>query len=36
LFSPVELANLTLVIGLINLWNRVVIGGGFHLAKQAA
>jgi AhpD family alkylhydroperoxidase len=36
LFSPVEIANLTLVIGLINLWNRVVIGGGFHLAKQAA
>jgi hypothetical protein len=31
LFSPVEIANLTLVIAMINLWNRLVIGGGFHL-----
>ena len=31
LFSPVEIANLTLLIGLINLWNRIAIGGGFHL-----
>jgi alkylhydroperoxidase family enzyme len=36
LFSPVEIANLTLLIGLINLWNRICIGGGFHLAKAAA
>jgi AhpD family alkylhydroperoxidase len=30
-FSPAETANLTLVIGMINLWNRLVIGGGFRL-----
>ena len=32
LFSEVEAANLTVLVGLINLWNRVAIGGGFHLA----
>jgi AhpD family alkylhydroperoxidase len=31
LFSPVEIANLTVLIGTINLWNRIAIGGGFHL-----
>ena len=35
-FSPVEIANLTVLIGLINLWNRLAIGGGFHLASAAA
>jgi AhpD family alkylhydroperoxidase len=30
-FSPVEIANLTVLIGLINLWNRIAVGGGFHL-----
>jgi AhpD family alkylhydroperoxidase len=31
LFSELEVANLTVLIGLINLWNRVAVGGGFHL-----
>jgi AhpD family alkylhydroperoxidase len=31
LFSPIEVANLILLIGMINLWNRIAIGGGFHL-----
>ncbi|MEA2740135.1 MAG: hypothetical protein QOH05_3442 [Acetobacteraceae bacterium] len=31
LFSQVEIANLIALIGMINLWNRVAIGGGFHL-----
>jgi AhpD family alkylhydroperoxidase len=35
-FSPVEIANLTVLIGMINLWNRVSIAGGFHLTKAAA
>jgi AhpD family alkylhydroperoxidase len=35
-FSEVEVANLTVLIGLINLWNRVAVGGGFHLAAQEA
>ncbi len=30
LFSTVEIANLLTLIGMINLWNRVAIGGGFH------
>ncbi len=30
-FSPLEIANLTVLIGLINLWNRIAVGGGFHL-----
>jgi AhpD family alkylhydroperoxidase len=30
-FSEVEIANLTVLIGLINLWNRLAIAGGFHL-----
>jgi AhpD family alkylhydroperoxidase len=30
-FSEVEIANLTLLIGLINLWNRLAIAGGFPL-----
>jgi AhpD family alkylhydroperoxidase len=30
-FSPLERANLITLIGMINLWNRVAIGGGFHL-----
>jgi AhpD family alkylhydroperoxidase len=30
-FSEVEAANITVLIGMINLWNRVAIGGGFHL-----
>jgi AhpD family alkylhydroperoxidase len=34
-FSPLEIANLTVLIGLINLWNRVAIAGGFHLANAA-
>jgi AhpD family alkylhydroperoxidase len=36
LFSETEAANITVLIGLINLWNRVAIGGGFHLAAKAA
>jgi AhpD family alkylhydroperoxidase len=36
LFSEVEVANLTVLIGLINLWNRVAVGGGFHLASAEA
>jgi AhpD family alkylhydroperoxidase len=36
LFTEVEVANLTVLIGLINLWNRVAIGGGFHLASAEA
>jgi AhpD family alkylhydroperoxidase len=35
LFSEVEAANLTVLIGLINLWNRVAVGGGFYLATPA-
>jgi AhpD family alkylhydroperoxidase len=31
LFSAVEIANLITLIGMINLWNRIAIGGGFHL-----
>jgi AhpD family alkylhydroperoxidase len=31
LFSTVEIANLITLIGMINLWNRIAIGGGFHL-----
>ena len=33
LFSEAEVANLTVLIGLINLWNRVAVGGGFHLVS---
>jgi AhpD family alkylhydroperoxidase len=33
LFSETEAANITV---LINLWNRVAIGGGFHLTGPAA
>jgi AhpD family alkylhydroperoxidase len=29
-FSRKEIADLTLLIGQINLWNRVAIGGGMH------
>ena len=36
LFSDLESANLTVQIGLINLWNRVAVGGGFHLASAHA
>jgi AhpD family alkylhydroperoxidase len=36
LFSEVEVSNLTALIGLINLWNRVVLGGGFHLTTAEA
>ena len=36
LFSPAEIANLKLLIGMINLWNRISIAGGFHLTKEAA
>jgi AhpD family alkylhydroperoxidase len=31
LFTPEEIANLMALIGMINLWNRISIGGGFHL-----
>ncbi len=30
-FSSSEIADLTVLIGMINLWNRVAIAGGFHL-----
>jgi AhpD family alkylhydroperoxidase len=33
-FSPAEIANLTTMVGLINLWNRVAIG--FHAQHPAA
>jgi AhpD family alkylhydroperoxidase len=36
LFSEVEVADLTVLIGLINLWNRVAVGGGFHLVSPDA
>ena len=36
LFSDTDAANITVLIGLINLWNRVAIGGGFHLQGKAA
>lgn len=29
-FSPTEIANLTLLVGQINLWNRVAIGGALQ------
>lgn len=32
-FSDTEIANLTVLIGMINMWNR--IGVGFHLAPAA-
>jgi AhpD family alkylhydroperoxidase len=31
LFTPKEIANLIALIGMINLWNRISIGGGFQL-----
>ena len=31
---PLELANLTVLIGMINLWNRVAIG--FHMQHPPA
>jgi AhpD family alkylhydroperoxidase len=31
LFTAKEIANLIALIGMINLWNRISIGGGFHL-----
>jgi AhpD family alkylhydroperoxidase len=31
LFTPTEIANLIALIGMINLWNRISIGGGFQL-----
>jgi AhpD family alkylhydroperoxidase len=34
-FSAVEIANLTLLIGMINLWNRLAIGGGYSLPAAA-
>ena len=36
LFSEAEAANLTVLIGLINLWNRLALGGGFRLAAAGA
>jgi AhpD family alkylhydroperoxidase len=30
LFSPKEVVDLTLLIGQINLWNRIAIGTGMH------
>ena len=36
LFSEVEAANLTVLIGLINLWNRIALGGGYRLAGAGA
>ncbi len=35
-FSQAEIANLTLLIGMINLWNRLAIGSGSHPAKTAS
>jgi AhpD family alkylhydroperoxidase len=35
LFSSLEIVNLTLLIGQINLWNRVAIGGGMRPAGIA-
>ena len=34
-FSPVEIAHLTLLIGQINLWNRIAIGGAMRPARAA-
>ena len=33
-FSEPEVANLTLLIGMINLWNRLAIGGGVRVSAS--
>ena len=34
-FSPVEIANLTALIGVINIWNRVAVGLGWPMPRAA-
>lgn len=34
-FSPVEIANLTALIGVINLWNRVAVGLNWPMPRAA-
>jgi len=34
-FSPVEIANLTALIGVINIWNRVAVGLSWPMPRAA-
>jgi AhpD family alkylhydroperoxidase len=34
-FTPVEIANLTALIGVINLWNRVAVGSNWPIPRAA-
>jgi AhpD family alkylhydroperoxidase len=34
-FSPVEIGNLTALIGVINIWNRVAVGLAYKLPRNA-
>lgn len=34
-FSPVEIANLTALIGVINLWNRIAVGLSWPMPRAA-
>jgi AhpD family alkylhydroperoxidase len=34
-FSPVEIANLTALIGVINIWNRVAVGLNWPMPRAA-
>ena len=34
-FSPVEIANLTALIGVINIWNRVAVGLAWPMPRAA-
>jgi AhpD family alkylhydroperoxidase len=34
-FSPVEIGNLTALIGVINIWNRVAVGLAYELPRNA-
>ena len=35
LFTPAEIANLTALIGMINLWNRIAVGLNWPLPRNA-
>jgi alkylhydroperoxidase family enzyme len=34
-FSPPEIANLTALIGMINIWNRVAVGLNWPMPRAA-
>jgi AhpD family alkylhydroperoxidase len=34
-FTPVEIANLTALIGVINIWNRVAVGLAYEMPRRA-